>query len=309
MLRYVPALLILVLTASAQEPPNIRVTVQLVNVSLTVRAADGRLVTDLTKNDFEILDNGVPQVVSYFGLGVELPLILGLAMDISGSQEHFNRQHQHDIGVFLKSVLRPSDRAFILCFANRVRLIADFSASSHALAENLSDFMHTRRTAPELGPPEPRVLGTAFYDALYYGATLKLASVEGPRKALIVFSDGEDNSSAHHMLDAIEASQSENVVVYGIRYTETKGGRLTARNKYGMRVMERISRETGGADFDAQKSDLTTSFRQIGDELRSSYEIAYHVNGAVGGGFHKIDVRCKKPGMIVRAKTGYFRSE
>jgi Ca-activated chloride channel homolog len=294
----------------AQEDPRIRVDVSLVNVSFTARDRTGTLVSNLTKDDVEVFDDGVPQAVSFFARSADLPLSLGLVVDASGSQEHSIRRHQHDLEVFLKSVLQPRDKAFVLCFGNHLRLASDFSPSPRFLLDGLAAFGHERERSkmPELGPVEERDLGTAFYDAIYYATTLKLSRAEGGRKALIVFSDGEDNSSAHHLLDAIESAQSEDVVIYGIRYTEpNKRGRLTARNKYGMRVMERISRETGGSDFDAEKADLEQSFRRIGEELRSSYELAYHVtNHPADGTFHKLVIRARQPDLAVRTKTGYF---
>lgn len=162
------------------------------------------------------------------------------------------------------------------------------------------------RDIPELGPSAHREGGTAFYDALYYATTLKLAHVDQGRSALIIFSDGEDNSSAHNMMDTVEAAQAENVVLFGIRYTETRKGEWTARNKYGASVMARISHDTGGSDFDAQAADLRTSFREIGEQLRSSYELAYHASGVADGTFHKVVIRTKHPGFTVRTKTGYF---
>src|SRR5205085_5344905 len=99
---------------------------------------------------------------------------------------------------------------------------------------------------PLVGPPERRRLGTAFYDAIFYPIAERLSSVEQGSRALILFSDGEDNASAHHMLDAIEMAQSADVRIYAIRYTEVQHGRLNARNKYGISVMKRLARETGG---------------------------------------------------------------
>jgi Ca-activated chloride channel family protein len=226
---------------------------------------------------------------------------------MSGSQEHFVKPHERDLEAFLNDAVRARDRAFMICFGNHLRLVGDFSASAAPLLDGFRRFEKGDRKFPEIGPPEERDLGTAFYDALYYSVTEKLASAEGARKALIVFSDGEDNSSAHHMLDAIETAQSENVVIYAIRYTERPKGRLTARNKYGISVMARLAKETGGRDFDAQKDDMRKSFREIGEELRSSYELAYHAtHSASDGTFHKLEIRVKRPGLAAHSKTGYF---
>jgi Ca-activated chloride channel family protein len=92
-----------------------------------------------------------------------------------------------------------------------------------------------------------------------------------------------------------------------MRYTQREHGKLTARNKYGMRVMERIARDTGGADFDAGEGDVRAIFRQIGEELRATYELAYvSTNPARDGSFRKVVIRPRQAGLRVRAKTGYF---
>lgn len=103
------------------------------------------------------------------------------------------------------------------------------------------------------------------------------------------------------MLDAIEAAQRENIHIYSVRYTDAKNGELNARNKYGISVMERIARETGGADFDAERTDLKTAFKSIFEELRWSYELAYHANDrAADGTFHKVQIRVKPGGYRSR---------
>jgi len=303
-MRTAIAFLAILTLGLAQQAPPIQVNVRLVNVAFTVRDARGKLVTNLTKDDFEVFDDGQSQPISFFARGEDLALSLGLIVDVSDSQEHFMKPHQHDLGVFLNDVLSTRDRAFLICFGNHLRLAADFSASGPELIDGLKQL--EKHDVPEIGPREYRAGGTAFYDALYYATTLKLANVDQGRRALVIFSDGEDNSSAHNMLDSIEAAQADNVVVFGIRYTETRKGEWTARNKYGASVMARISHDTGGSDFDAQADDLRTSFREIGEQLRSSYELAYHANGAADGTFHKLVIRTRQPGCTVHAKTGYF---
>ena len=227
-------------------------------------------------------------------------------MDFSGSQEHFSKQHQHDLEVFLKEVLGPRDRVFLVGFGNHIRLASDFSQSGEELMERLRQYEHSERHIPELGPKEDRELGTAFYDSIYYSVTDKLAG-EGGRRALLVFSDGEDNSSSHDMMSTIEAAQSANVLVYAIRYTEKNHGKLTARNQYGIRVMDRLAKETGGEHIDAETTDPKTYFRQIAEELRTSYELAYYpTSPAKDDTFRKIVIRPKAAGLTVRSRTGYF---
>jgi Ca-activated chloride channel homolog len=286
-----------------------RTDVHLVNIGFSVRDAAGKLVTGLAQDDFEVLEDGVPQKISFFARSEDVPLTLGLVVDISGSQGSFLKPHEKDLRTFLRAALTPKDRAFLVCFANHLRLVADYSTPSRDLAAALAGFDGLKDVSdyPELGPREIRTAGTAFYDAIYYSAVQMLANTEGRRKALIVFSDGEDNSSAHHMLDAIEAAQSNNVLLFSVRYTEVRNQRLTARNKYGMSVMTRLAKETGGADFDARDKGLASDFEQIGGQLRSAYELAYHSsNTAVDDSFHKISIRPKDATLTVRAKTGYY---
>jgi len=252
----------------------------------------------------------VPQTITYFGRSADIPLNLGLIMDVSGSQHAFVKPHLKDLEGFLKSVMDSSDRAFLICFANRLRLVSDYSGSGKELVEALREFERAKGNGdyPIVGPPEFRILGTAFYDAIYEPVTRMFTDGTRGRRALILFSDGEDNSSAHHMLDAIEASQANDVTLFCLRYTEpSRNGHLTARNKYGASVMARIARETGGLDFDAQARGLEEGFRQIGAQLRSSYELGYHTSNPSGDKtFHKISIRAKRAGLELRAKTGYY---
>ena len=291
----------------AQE--SFRVNVKLINVAFSVRDAAGGLVDDLHREDFEVFEDGVPQKIAFFARSSDVPLTLGLLVDVSGSQEHFVKNHRKDLEAFLKQVIGPGDRAFLLCFGNRLQLVSDYSSAPKDLSEALEEFHKGKHLHVELGPREQRILGTAFYDGIYYAIEERLAVSDRGRRALIIFSDGEDNSSAHHMLDAIEAAQNNDVLLFCVRYTEVKDGRLNGRNKYGIRVMERIARETGGLDFDARAKGMAANFHQIGQQLRSSYELAYHSTNPVSDGtFHKIVIRARNPRLTVRTKTGYFAS-
>jgi len=300
-----PALLLMLFAVVCFSQEPIRVKVDLVNVSFSVRDSRGALVENLTKDDFEVLEDAVPQKISFFSRSSDVPLTLGLIVDASGSQEHYSKQHKHDLEVFLQDVLGPKDRAFMLCFGNHLRLVSDFTQSSAEILDGLNRYEHDNKHFPELGPQESRELGTAFYDSIFYSVE-KLANEKG-RRAILIFSDGEDNSSSHDMMTAIETAQSANVVLFPIRYTQKEHGQLTPRNKYGIRVMDRIAKETGGATFDAEVVDPHTYFHQIGEELHSSYELAYYpTNPIKDDSFRKIVIRPKQDGFKVRTKTGYF---
>jgi Ca-activated chloride channel homolog len=202
--------------------------------------------------------------------------------------------------------LGPRDRVFLVCFGNHLRLVSDYTNSAEEILENYREFDKGKKHFPEIGPEEERDLGTAFYDSIYYSVAEKL-SQGGGRKAILMFSDGEDNSSSHNMMTTIESAQAENVVLYGIRYTETKHGRLNARNKYGITVMDRTAKETGGEHIDAEKTDPHTYFRQIAEELRTSYELAYYPTSKTKDDtFRKIVIKAKDEGVKIRTKTGYF---
>ncbi len=289
-----------------------RSEVHLINVGFSVRDAQGKLITNLTQDDFEVVEDGVPQKIAFFARSQDVPLNLGLVVDISGSQGAFVKQHHQDVRKFLGEVLRQQDRAFLVCFANHPRLVSSFSSSGKNLVDALEGYQSLRDKSPYpmLGYPEIRTGGTSFYDALYYSSVQVLDNVERGRRALVIFSDGEDNASAHHEMDAIEAAQTNDVLLFSIRYTEIRNGRPNARNKYGASVMERIARETGGADFDAREKELADHFKEIGDQLRLSYELGYHSGNPVNDdSFHKIKIRLKSglpAGLAVRAKTGYY---
>jgi Ca-activated chloride channel family protein len=288
----------------SQEP--IRVKVNLVNVAFVARDARGALVDNLTKDDVDVIEDAVPQKVTYFSRSADVPLTLGVVVDASGSQDHFSKQHKNDLEVFFKDVLGPKDRVFLVGFGNHIRLVSDFSQSAGDLLDQWKLYQKSTGKFPELGPAESRDLGTAFYDSIYYSVTEKLARENG-RRAILLFSDGEDNSSSHNMMTAIETAQSENVVVYAIRYTDKEHGKLTARNKYGMSVMDRVARETGGAHIDAETTDAHTYFRQIAEELRTSNELGYYPTDPLkDDSFRKIVIKPKREGIKIRAKTGYF---
>jgi len=301
-------------TSGSTSESTIRVKTNLVNLSFTARDTSGALVGDLKRDEVEVFEDAVEQKTAFFSKASDVPLTLGLIVDASGSQDHFTKQHQRDLEAFLKEVLRPQDRVFLICFGNHLRLASDFTNSADDVLRGMEDFKQGgRHKGPdgrdrmaEIGPKEERDLGTAFYDSIYYSVTEKMVGATG-RRALMVFSDGEDNSSSHEMMDTIEAAQAENVQVYTIRYTEKEHGKLTARNKYGISVMDRIAKETGAGSVDAAEADPKEYFHEIAEELRNSYEVAYYPTDPTRDGtFRKIRIKPLREGVRVRSRTGYF---
>jgi Ca-activated chloride channel family protein len=305
-------LLVCLVAGAWSAQTTFRSDVRLVNLAVSVRDASRRMVDDLSQDDFDVVEDGVPQKIAFFAHSKDVPLHLGLVVDISGSQAAFLKAHQHDLKAFLEKALSRRDRAFLECFGSTPRLVVDYTGSARQLVDALDGYVHgaNSRAYPLLGPPEVRARaggGTSFYDAISHAANQMFQNVDRGRKALIVFSDGEDNDSAHHMMDTIELAQTNDVRLFCIRYTETWNGRWTTKNKQGRGVMERMALETGGADFDAGEKELSTHFGEIGEQLRSSYESAYHsTTPPEDRTFHKVAVRVKRPGLTARSKTGYY---
>jgi Ca-activated chloride channel family protein len=286
----------------------IRVDVSLVNVAFIVRDQNGSLYGSLTKDDIEILEDGVPQKIQFFGHATDLPLRLALVVDVSNSQEKFNKRHLHDLETFVSSALAPQDRALLICFGNRIRVARDYTASARDLGDSLAAFLKNRNPfGNDLDRDNTRTAGTALFDAIHATAATKMGGPSRERRAIIVFSDGSDNSSAHDLMDAIEAAQTADAQIYTVRYTEAGKNGLTARDRYGIREMDRLAVETGGSRFDASQEDVAKSLKRVAEELRSMYDAGFvSTNAEHDGRFRKVEIRAKKPGLVLRAKPGYY---
>lgn len=299
--------LLLTIICHAQNVPVIQVETHLIDTTLSARDADGHIVTGLTQDDFTVLEDGVPQKIRFFAHDSQLPLSIGLIIDASGSQGKFVKEHQKDIEVFLHRVLEPGDQAFALCFGNHLRLVSDTSSSVSALMDAVRSFDKGNMEFPEIGPKEERELGTALYDAVFFSITEKLAAIRQRRKVLLVFSDGEENSSEHDLLDAIEAAQNNDVLIYAIRYTELKHGKMDARDRYGVRALDHLTTQTGGKTFDFHETKLKQDFSEIAGDLRSLYDLAYQsTNPTRDGTYRKVVIKTTRPGLTVSARAGYY---
>ena len=175
----------------------------------------GALVNNLTKDDVELYEDGVPQKIEFFAKSTDLPLTLALIVDVSGSQDHFGKQHEKDLEVFLKEVLGPKDRVFVVCFGNHLRLVTDNTNSAEAILENYRLFDKGKKHFPELGPEEDREDGTAFYDSIFYSVKMKLEQLADGKRIADVQRWRRQFQLAQHDGHAIETAQTANVVFYG----------------------------------------------------------------------------------------------
>lgn len=293
----------------AQEP--IRVDVELVRVPCTVTNGKGETVKHLESRDFAILDNGVKRPVKYFGRETDLPLTVGLLVDVSGSQRKYLRQHREALRQFFETVLRKGDRAFIAAVAGSVRLIEDFSGSPEVLSAAVDRVDATR--GERMGRPCPtrEVIadgrmyrmsmcgGSVIWDGVYY-ATEKLRKVEG-RKALILMTDAEDSGSPHTLDDAIGMAQSAETIVYTIKAVE----RRKLRDAW-KKPLENLAEQTGGFGFNVRYDKPGEIFTRIQNELRTQYVLGFNAEGPRDGTFHSLKVSVAGRGNKVRTRTGYW---
>ena len=285
----------------------IAVDVRLVQVTFSVRDASGAIVPGLTAEDFEVFEDDAPQRLTRFSHGGDAPLRLGVLVDGSGSQQAFFDRHRHDLADFLDAALEPRDGAFLLGFGNSLRLICDFANDSDAMMARLDYYRSHPGRLPTVGPEERREGGTAVYDAIYHSIHQKLSGDDGGRRALLALTDGGDNSSAYHMLDALEAAQAADVRLFSIWYAESSGGRRKARDRYGLRALGRLAQDTGGELFEGSDESLREQFRRISEDLRTSYEAAYYSSKASNDGrFRQVEIRPRDATLRVRSRPGYY---
>lgn len=305
--RLSAAVVFLALAVHAQEISTLKVETHLIEMTVSIHDTAGGYVPDITKDDLTVSEDGVPQTIRFFAPAERLPLSIGLLIDASGSQDRFLRDHERDVAAFLREVLTPEDRSFAVCFGNHLRLVSDWTNDGTAIATNLRRFDEGERNFPELGPKEERDLGTALNDAVFYAATERMAGNHERRRVLVVFSDGEENSSEHDLIDAIEASQDADVVVYAIRYTEVGKHGMSARDRYGARELDHLTEQTGGRAYDAHAMQVSEAFRQIAGDLRSLYSVGYYSTNTVRDGrFRKVVIGSRRGGLVLRSRTGYY---
>jgi VWFA-related protein len=297
-----------------QSVATLKVNVNVVQLFFNVKDKRGALVPNLTKDEFEILEDGKPQTIKYFAAESNLPLTLGILIDSSGSQARVLPMEKQVGGEFLNAILRDKDLAFVLGFDVNVDLLQDFTNSVHALKTALNSARINTAGGGGTGTPglgggtvpvgTPR--GTLLYDAVYLASNDELSQQVG-RKAMILLTDGEDQGSQLKIKDAIEAAQSSDSIVYGLLCADR--GFYGFGEYSGADKMKKLTQETGGRVIVVgNKFDkLKDAFNQIANELRSQYNIGYtSTNTALDGSFRRVEIRAKDKDHKIQARTGYY---
>jgi len=303
--------------SKAPEPqedlPTIKVDVDLVNVMFTVRNKNGALIPSLTKDDLNIFEDGKQQSVKYFTRETNLPLTIGLLVDVSGSQETLIPQEKQAAGQFFDQVLKAKDMAFLISFGADAELLQDSTSSSRLLKRGLDGLRLSTSVGglhPGPVPTSAKQKGTIMYDAVYLAANEKLKNEVG-RKAIVLITDGMDYGSSYKLKDAIEMAHKADAIIYSIYYVDQRAyyGRGFGGASDG--DLKKMSEETGGRLFHVGRSNsLEEIFRQIQEEMRSQYALAYSpTNETRDGAFRKLEIRPNDKTLKVQARKGYYSSK
>jgi VWFA-related protein len=299
--------------SNQQNPPQaqgpLQVQTNVVNVFATVRNKQHGIVTDLTKDDFRVTEDGVEQKVEFFQKEVNMPIRLGMLINTSARMDRMIDAERDAASRFLRDVMRPKDEAMVITFDFDVDLVADLTQDTSVLASAI----HKPRVKLKpvgggcvvtAGPfPEENNSGcTVLYDAIYLACHEELATEAG-RKGLIILTDAEDSGSKMRLQDALGAAQRADAVIHVILISDRMA---TFGTEPG--AAQRMAEDTGGRVIDVHNEELLEkAFDALSEELRSQYVLAYYpTNVKRDGVFRKIQVTVARPDVKVLARKGYY---
>jgi len=291
--------------------PTIQVEVNLVSLLATVRDKHNGLISNLTKDDFTLAEDGQPQTIKYFTKETDLPLTIGLLVDVSASQRNLIEIEREAAYQFFSQVLRKKDMAFLISFGEDAELLQDFTNSPRLLQAALGGLRVNSGVSgvhpgpvPTIGQPR----GTVLYDAVYLGATDRMTHEVG-RKVMVLITDGMDEGSRLKIEEAIRAAQKADTVIYSIYYVDPSA--YYGHGYFGGvsdSALRRMSEDTGGRVFRVdRKHTLPEVFKELQDEMRSQYAISYTpTNEKKDGTFRRVDLRTTDHNLKVQVRKGYY---
>jgi len=279
--------------ADSGEQPPIRVDVTRVSLLFTVQDKKGRFITDLSKDEFQVVENKKPQTIAEFSAESDLPLRLAILIETGNTvRERFRFQQDAAINFIETAVRHGRDKAMLMSFDTSSEVVAPLSDDTQKITASI------RALRPGGG--------TALYDAIFTACRDHLTKeqpAEKFRRAMIILGDGEDNQSRWTREQALEMAQKADVVIYTI---STNISRIDTA---GDKTLRYFAQETGGQAFvPFQASDLDQSFEDIANELRHQYIALYRPEPLKADGlYHTVEIKVKsRKDLIVRARHGYY---
>ncbi len=286
--------------ADSEEQPNatFKVNVKLVNVFTTVTNSGGAPVSALKQEDFQVFEDGQPQKIAVFHRESELPLSIVVAIDTSLSTRGDQKLELESARRFAHTILRPIDGLSLFQFSEIVDQLTPFTADLRTIDRAISR-VHSGAA-------------TALYDTLYLGSDALLE--RRGRKVMVVITDGGDTVSKTSYQDAVREAQQAEVILYSIIIVPIENS--AGRDIGGEHALIQLSRDTGGKYFYASGLEqLDAAFRQISDELRTQYLIAYYPSARLSDSdFRRIEIKVNPSTtdysdpseLVVRHRTGYY---
>jgi Ca-activated chloride channel homolog len=275
--------------------PTFRVTVRLVNVFTTVTDSHGAPVANLEKDDFRILEDGIPQTIKVFEKESAMPLSIALAIDTSESTRRDIALEVASAKKFVRSILRPVDHLAVFQITEDIDQLSRFSSDPREVERGIDHLLGGA--------------GTSLYDGIFL-ASEALLDRDG-RKVLVLITDGGDTTSHTDYNNALRRAQQAEAIVYSIIIVPVEAD--AGRNLGGEHALIQISKDTGGKYYYAVGGgQLDEAFRKIGDELRTQYLLAFYPSRQVSDSpFRRIQVELSKKdpdgkAYQVRHRAGYY---
>ena len=283
-------------TALPARMSTIKVDVPLVLINVTVTDPMGRFVTGLEKEHFKILENKATQEITQFG-AEDVPLSLGIVFDASGSMGHKISKAREAVAQFMKTS-DPEDEFFLVQFNNRPKLMVGFTKRLEEVQNRLTFIRSKGRTA--------------LLDATYL-AIRKMKEGVNPKKAMLIISDGGDNSSRYTEREIKRLVKEADVQIYAIGIFESISSRgRTPEELAGPGLLSQIAEQTGGRQFPVENiNELPDVAAKIGVELRNQYVLGYvPSNQEKDGKWRRVKVVTKKirgmPPLRAHYRLGYY---
>ena len=280
---------------SQKDQSTYRVNVRLVNVFTTVTDSRGAPVADLTKDDFQLFEDGIPQTIKVFEKESAIPLSIALAIDTSPSTMRDFKLETTSARRFVHSILRNEDRLSVFEVTENIDQITRFTSDLRTIEHGIDSL----KTGP----------GTSIYDAIFL-CSESLLDREG-RKVLVLITDGGDTTSKADYNTALRRAQQAEAIVYSIIVVPVEAD--AGRNLGGEHALIQISKDTGGKYYYAEgQQQLDEAFRKISDELRTQYLLAFYPTRKISDSpFRKIKVELTKKdpegqAYQVRHRAGYY---